>query len=177
MKKLEGEVALPQSSCEPPAKKRRLEEGTNHQEAIAVQSTLDFDPDREINLDVSSSSDSDEDSEDSDFSAHKGPSKNKKEQLDSPHLSLMNCIAICYLGILYAEETVLLVDIARLRAFCLSYALSSTCDTMHYFISTLSCIYLDSFICIGGHAQIGYHTIICAILCCPKTSSCLQWIE
>ena len=122
MEKLEEEVGLPQSSGEPPAKKRRLEEGISHQETITVQSTLDFDPDREVNLDMSSSTDSDEDSEDSDVSAHKGPSKSKKERLNSPHLSLMNCIAICYLGILYAEETVLLVDIARLRAFiCLVF--------------------------------------------------------
>ena len=115
MKKPEGGVSAPQSSNEPAAKKRRTEE-TSGQENITIQSTLDFDPDREINLDMTStsdSSDSNEELEDIISSAHNKSSKNKKERLDSPYLSLMNCIALCYLGLLYAEETILLVDMAR----------------------------------------------------------------
>ena len=90
------------SSSEPAAKKRRTEE-TSRQENITIQSTLDFDPDREINLDMTSasdSSDSNEELEDDDIisSAHNKSSKNKKERLDSPYLSLMNCIALCMLS-------------------------------------------------------------------------------
>ena len=119
MKKPDEGVPPPQSNDEPAAKKRKTTEETSGQENVTGQSTLDFDPDREINLDMSStsdSSDSSEELEDDDIfisSTSNKSSKNKKERLDSPYLSLMNCIALCYLGLLYAEETVLLVDLAR----------------------------------------------------------------
>ena len=103
----------PQSNDEPVAKKRKTTEETSGQENVTVQSTLDFDPDREINLDMSSTSDSSEELEDDDIFISSTGNKSKKQRLDSPYLSLMNCIALCYLGLLYAEETVLLVDMAR----------------------------------------------------------------
>lgn len=111
MKKLD-EVQPSQGNAEPSAKKRKLEDVT------AVQSTLTFDPDTELNLDMTStsdSSDSDEEMEDNLYISGvcNESGKSKKERLNSPHFSLMNCIALCYLGLLYAGEAVLLVDIAR----------------------------------------------------------------
>ena len=121
MKKLEEATSL-QGSNTPSAKKRKIEEDESGEEDTAdVQSTLAFNPDKELNLDMTSTSDS-SDSSDSDEEMDDGilvsgiqneSSMDKKERLNSPHLSLMNCIALCYLGLLYAEETVLLVDMAR----------------------------------------------------------------
>lgn len=114
MKKPDEGVPAVQSNDEPATKKRRATEETSGQENVTVKSPLDFDPDREINLDMSSTSDSSKELEDDDIfvsSTSNKSSENTKEHLDS--LSLMNCIALCYLGLLYAEETVLLVDMAR----------------------------------------------------------------
>ena len=117
MKKLEEGLPL-QSSDEPSAKKRKIEDTSGQENAADALSTLAFDPDRELNLDLTSTSDSsisDEEVEDDSLvsGTQNESSTGKRERLNSPHLSLMNCIALCYLGLLYAEETVLLVDMAR----------------------------------------------------------------
>ena len=118
MKKLEEATSL-QSSNTPSAKKRKIEEDVSGEEDTAdVQSTLAFNPDKELNLDMTSTSDSSDSDEEMDdgilvSGIQNESSVDKKERLNSPHLSLMNCIALCYLGLLYAEETVLLVDMAR----------------------------------------------------------------
>jgi len=114
MKKLE-EVPAPAGSGEPSAKKQKIDSTSGPE-----NSTLAVDLDREINLDVTSTSDSSSSGEeledDNDIlisSTHDASNKSKKKYSSSPHLSLMNCIALCYLGLLYSEQTVLLVDIAR----------------------------------------------------------------
>lgn len=118
MKKLEEATSL-QSSNTPSAKKRKIEEDESGEEDTAdVQSTLAFNPDKELNLDMTSTSDSSDSDEEMDdgilvSGIQNESSMDKKERLNSPHLSLMNCIALCYLGLLYAEEIVLLVDMAR----------------------------------------------------------------
>lgn len=117
VKKLE-ECLPPQSSDEPFAKKRRIEDASGQENATGVFSTLVFDPDEELNLDLTSTSDSSNSDEEADDDSlvsgtHNESSTGRRDRLNSPHLSLMNCVALCYLGLLYAEETVLLVDMAR----------------------------------------------------------------
>lgn len=106
------EPGVHKSGDEPSAKRRKISP-TNERESTTTQAS---DPNREVDIDGSSSgnSSSDEETEEDDNPSTQNES-NKKEG-DSPrfpHLSLMNCIALCYLGLLYAEETVLVVDLAR----------------------------------------------------------------
>ncbi|XP_065919250.1 TATA box-binding protein-associated factor RNA polymerase I subunit B-like isoform X2 [Dysidea avara] len=101
----------------PSAKRRKIDEDTDKGKGSKILS-LEFDPADELNLDItseSSSSSSEEETEE-DVSipgvfARSGA--NTKERTSISYLTLMSCVAVCYLGLLYAGETVLLVDIAR----------------------------------------------------------------
>jgi len=103
---------------DPSAKRRKLDENMDKGKGPKALS-LEFDPMENLNFDISSessSSSSCEEEVDEDVSipgVFTRCSTNTKERTSVSYLTLMSCIAMCYLGLLYAKETVLLVDIAR----------------------------------------------------------------
>jgi len=113
MDKLKKKTA--EKDSEPSAKRRKLDEDKGKGPKAL---SLDFDPLEKLNFDITSESSSSccEEEADEDVSipgVFTRCGTNTKERTSVSYLTLMSCIAMCYLGLLYAEETVLLVDIAR----------------------------------------------------------------
>jgi len=115
MGKLKPKTA--QSNGEPSAKKRKTEDDLKKEKQPRVIS-LEFDPTEELNFDITSESSniSSEEETEEDISipgVFTRSATNTKERTSVSYLTLMSCVAMCYLGLLYAGETVLLVDVAR----------------------------------------------------------------
>jgi len=116
MDKLKKETT--ENDGEPSAKRRKIDVETDKGKGPKLLS-LEFDPMEEINLDITSeNSSSSSCGEEADEDVHipglfTRSSANTKERSSVSYLTLMSCVAMCYLGLLYTRETVLLVDIAR----------------------------------------------------------------